>query len=210
MKRFRRIKLNKIRYTSLGSKFFIIFIAFIFIASPIYLRDQTIIEDNIGFEVIATNIDPRTFQNNIINPIRSIEEETLIKKEVTTIDKRMEIVVPYLIKKNKLFASNTDLVRIILEEAEKAGADYRIVVAIMGNESGYCRVNYKKYNCFGYLNKVQYSSFREAFINVVPKVSRIVASCGWNTDKLGRVYGAVYWDSWGDKIYKMAMAIPFI
>jgi hypothetical protein len=80
----------------------------------------------------------------------------------------------------------------IIDTAEANGADYRIVVAIMGVESGFCRVNVLKYNCFGYLNKVQYSGYSEAFSKLVPRISREYAKpYGTNFKALAKAYGMI-------------------
>jgi len=80
----------------------------------------------------------------------------------------------------------------IIDAAEANGADYRIVVAIMGVESGFCRVNVLKYNCFGYLNKVQYSGFTEALAKLVPRISREYAKpYGTNFKALAKAYGMI-------------------
>ncbi len=80
----------------------------------------------------------------------------------------------------------------IIDTAEANGADYRIVVAIMGVESGFCRANVLKYNCFGYLNKVQYSGFSEAFAKLVPRISREYAKpYGTNFKALAKAYGMI-------------------
>jgi hypothetical protein len=112
----------------------------------------------------------------------------------------------FLSSKNSIF-SNKNISEIIITESEKYGADYRIITAMMGKESGYCNAPYKKYNCFGYLNKVQYSSYEEAFKVLVPKIAKTAAIHGWNTKSLAKAYGAVNWEHWGDWVYSVAVSI---
>lgn len=70
------------------------------------------------------------------------------------------------------------------------GADYKVVVAISGIESGFCIAPYKKFNCFGYLNGVQYSSFSQALATLIPKVSREYArKYGTNFEAIAKAYG---------------------
>lgn len=123
-----------------------------------------------------------------------------------SIQKDIDHLYNHLLRFGKRIA-NYEIAKIIVTESRNAGADYRIVMAIIINESGYCRIPYKGFNCFGYLNGVQYSSFEEAFRILTPKVARIVAKHNWNTRALAKTYGAQNVDHWGDKIYKIALSI---
>ncbi len=68
---------------------------------------------------------------------------------------------------------------IFVDEAEQCGGDYRVLVGIAGSESGLGRVNYLKYNPFGYLDHVQYSSEEEALTILACKISQQhIAKCG--------------------------------
>jgi len=79
----------------------------------------------------------------------------------------------------------------IVDLAESNGADYRVLVAIMGTESGWCKADIH-YNCFGYMNKVEYDSFDDAFSHLVPKISVQYARVyGWNFSALTAAYGRV-------------------
>lgn len=78
----------------------------------------------------------------------------------------------------------------IIDLSRANGADYRIIVAISGIESGFCRVNYKGYNCFGYLNGVRYGSYTQAFNALVPAIARQYARpYGTNFEALAKAYG---------------------
>lgn len=93
-------------------------------------------------------------------------------------------------KRYKAPIANSTYAEQIIRLSEKSGADYKVVVAIMGVESGFCIAPYKKYNCFGYLNGVQYTSFSHAFEDLVPKVSRQYAKpYGTNFSAMLKAYG---------------------
>lgn len=78
---------------------------------------------------------------------------------------------------------------IFVDQAEACGGDYRILVGIAGSESGLGRVMYKKYNPFGYLNRVQYDSLEEALNYLACQVSRQhIAPCGDDLYCLARRY----------------------
>jgi|GEM_PF-4384902 len=79
--------------------------------------------------------------------------------------------------------------RIFVDQAEACGGDYRILVGIAGSESGLGRIMYKKYNPFGYLNRVQYNSLEEALTYLACQVSRQhIAPCGDDLACLARRY----------------------
>lgn len=78
---------------------------------------------------------------------------------------------------------------IIVDQADKCGGDYRVLVGIAGSESGLGRVMYKKYNPYGYLNGVQYGSLEEALTDLSCKISQQhIAPCGTDLWCLGRRY----------------------
>lgn len=80
--------------------------------------------------------------------------------------------------------------RAIVTSARAAGGDYRIAVAIMGIESGFCRAPHKKYNCFGFLNGVYYSNFLSAINDIVPRITRNYSNrFGTNFLALAKAYG---------------------
>ncbi len=98
-------------------------------------------------------------------------------------------LVAFLANQGSPVASNyyADL---IISLSEDSGADYRIIVSIMGVESGFCSANYKKYNCFGYLNGVQYANFEQAFRRLVPAVAKQYAiPYGTNFEAMLKAYG---------------------
>lgn len=78
---------------------------------------------------------------------------------------------------------------IMVDRAKECGGDYRILVGIAGSESGLGRINYKKYNPFGYLNGVQYAGFEDAIYELSCKISQQhLAVCGNDLNCLVRRY----------------------
>jgi hypothetical protein len=109
--------------------------------------------------------------------------------EILRLRKEADKLVNYLRRQGSPVA-NYDHAYQIIKLSEANGADYRVIVAIMGMESGFCRANYKKYNCFGFLNGVQYAGFTEAFNHIIPQVARMYAKpFGTNFAALAKAYG---------------------
>jgi hypothetical protein len=78
---------------------------------------------------------------------------------------------------------------IFVDQAERCGGNYRVLVGIAGSESGLGRINYKTFNPFGYLNNVQYTSYEQALTDLACKISRQhIAVCGTDLDCLARRY----------------------
>lgn len=96
---------------------------------------------------------------------------------------------------------------VIIQETEKCGADYKIIVAIAGNESGYGKVSYKLYNPFGYLNGVQYPGWEIALQDLTCKVAKFTNKY---TDiyTLGKIYGAHNPEQWAKNINWHLSRIP--
>jgi hypothetical protein len=93
------------------------------------------------------------------------------------------------LKRQRSVVANYEIASIIVDLSKANGADYRVVVAIMMVESGGCNASFW-HNCFGYLNGVKYSSYPQAFRDLVPKVSRqYAAKFGWNFEALAKAYG---------------------
>ncbi|MFQ5493403.1 MAG: hypothetical protein ACE5DX_04560, partial [Candidatus Dojkabacteria bacterium] len=120
---------------------------------------------------------------------RKAEEERLRRER----EEKIQRLINFLAANGSPVA-NHDIANIIITQSEAYGADYRIVTAIMGVESGFCRQSFW-YNCFGYLNGVSYSSYYDAFLDLVPKVSsQYAARYGWNFEALAKVYGQHEWE----------------
>ena len=128
------------------------------------------------------------------------EQERLRKERQAKIDK----LAAYL---RKVKSPMADFANIIIEEAESCRADYRIITAIAGNESGYGRVPYKLYNPYGYLNKVQYEGWETSLGDLTCKVAKYTNKY---TDlyTLGKVYGAHNPEQWEKNIRWHLSQIP--
>ncbi|GIW57501.1 MAG: hypothetical protein KatS3mg083_446 [Candidatus Dojkabacteria bacterium] len=72
---------------------------------------------------------------------------TNIQEPVRPRDQRAISLEKYLQKQNSYLAQYADL---IIELSDFYNIDYKIVVAIAGVESGFCRINFKPYNCWGF------------------------------------------------------------
>jgi len=83
-----------------------------------------------------------------------------------------------------------NLAELLINTSNASGIDYKLIVAIAGTESGFCRVNYMGYNCFGYLNSVHYSSFDSAIRNLIPLISQnYIRKFGTNFKAFAAAYG---------------------
>lgn len=106
-----------------------------------------------------------------------------------------------LLSKNKSPVASRTYAEQILTLSEQNDADHRIIVAIMGVESGFCKNAFFKngentHNCFGYLNGVTYPDFKTAFDNLIPKIAKQYANkYGWDFESLAKAYGQIGWES---------------
>ncbi len=79
---------------------------------------------------------------------------------------------------------------LIIKRAVECGGDYRIIIAIAGNESGFGRIPYKLYNPYGYLDGVQYSGWEESLYIITCKVSAgFLAPCNQDLNCIINKYG---------------------
>ncbi len=129
------------------------------------------------------------------------EQERLAALRQVKIDK----VAAYLKKVGSPMAPYT---HIIIEEAERCGANYELIVAIAGNESGYGKVSYKQYNPFGYLNGVQYSGWDQSLKALTCKVAAYTNKYGYNLTALGKAYGAQNVETWAKNVSWHISQIP--
>lgn len=137
-----------------------------------------------------------------------VETEKKIAAEKARKEREDKInrVVAFLQKQNSPVA-NYEIASIIVDESAANGADFRVVVAISGIESGFCNASFW-YNCFGYLNGVKYSSYLSAFKDIVPKVARqYAAPYGWNFEALAKAYGMINWQYHSANLYYYASSI---
>lgn len=162
-------------------------------------------------EQTQTNLDiPQVTEESVTtaNTRRKVEEDKKIELErlAKERDDKINRVITFLQNQASPVA-NYDIAAIIVDESEANGADFRVVVAIMGIESGFCNASFW-YNCFGYLNGVRYSSYTDAFSDLVPKVARqYAAPYGWNFEALARAYGMINWEYHSKNLYYYANSI---
>ena len=108
-------------------------------------------------------------------------------------EEKIQRLINFL-RKQKSPVANYETASLVVNLSEANGADYRVVAAIMGVESGFCKQSFW-HNCFGYLNGVRYSSYHNSFSDIVPKVSRqYAARYGWNFEGLAKAYGQHEWE----------------
>jgi hypothetical protein len=72
---------------------------------------------------------------------------TKIKEPVKPRDPRAIRLENYLRSERSVLADHTDL---IIEQSDKYLINYKLVIAIAGVESGYCRLNFRLNNCWGF------------------------------------------------------------
>lgn len=138
------------------------------------------ITDNYAFLKIDSTIN-NTIHSNMVNYVNKYEYE--IKRA-----KRIESLLKLLTRVKSPVATE-HYASLIYDLSDKSGVDYRVIVAIMGTESGYCKKPIY-YNCFGYLNKVKYESYDAAFNHLIPKISnQYVKKYGWDFDAFTKAYG---------------------
>lgn len=150
---------------------------------------------------------------------QAIDEAMQLKPQLEDQERKAEIrakqisgLVVYLKKQKSPVATEAYAAQII-DLAQANNADYRIIVAIMGAESGFCRAPFKisganSHNCFGYLNGVTYDSFTSAFNSLVPKISKQYAvRYGWDFEALAKAYGQHGWEKTSAFMYRIASSL---
>lgn len=105
--------------------------------------------------------------------ISQIQNEIVAKKEEL---KRNEERVVNIAKAEALLSKYNSPMKgyaeIIVRAVEECGGDYKVLLGIAGNESGFGRIPYKLYNPFGYLDGVQYSGWEESLRTLSCKIAR--------------------------------------
>ena len=167
------------------------------------------------------SLNPKV-QNNLIGTLVSLTQDDIEKAQIRKVamekkraeeerirkerDEKISRTIAYL-KSQKSPVANHEIAALLVDLSQTNSADYRILIAIMGTESGYCRAAFYN-NCFGYLNKVKYASFKAAFQDLVPKISRQYATrYGWNFEALAKAYGQVNWQTGAAKMRKIANSV---
>jgi hypothetical protein len=87
------------------------------------------------FAKLSPDLD--NVQSEVKTPVEPIKQR----------DYRAIVLQNFLYTKGSYLANYTDL---IVELSDRYGIDPRIVVAMAGAESSYCKINFRPYNCWGY------------------------------------------------------------
>ncbi|MBN1331856.1 glucosaminidase domain-containing protein [Candidatus Dojkabacteria bacterium] len=117
-----------------------------------------------------------------------------IKKAQEEKMKHVNKINSFLTKKRSPVA-NTKIADMLYDNYKSTGTDYRILLAIMGVESGFCNASFS-YNCFGYLNGARYPNYEAAFKDLIPKISnQYVKPYGTDFEALAKAYGMVNWQA---------------
>ncbi len=118
-----------------------------------------------------------------IQAIYNSKRSEILKKEF---DAKVVKVEAVLKKYNSPFQG---LGHIIVEQADACNGDWKIILAIAGNESGFGKLPVKLYNPFGYLDGVQYSSWEDALTSISCKISqRFIEPCNKSLTCIVKTY----------------------
>ena len=147
---------------------------------------------------------------NLIDTLYTPIYTKLSATELTqTRNQRIASLVSYLKRVGSPIATE-HYAALIIDLAEGQGVDYRIPVALMGTESGWCKSPIY-YNCFGYLNGVHYTSFDDVFNHLIPKISKqYFIRYGWNFAGFVAQYGQISDEAayiYGRKMYSIAIKL---
>jgi hypothetical protein len=104
----------------------------------------------------------------IADEIEELKATRALEIQVEEQQRKIESVEAIFRKYNSPMQGYAEL---IINRTTECGGDYKIIVAIAGNESGFGRIPYKKYNPYGYLDGVQYSGWEEALDYLSCKIS---------------------------------------
>ena len=197
----------------------IVLILFVF-SSRLFFKEKNIQKVQ-NPEYTASQLELRNNYSTLLVPIDLEEikvslsefEKNKVKAEYN-INKEIKIdrLYKFLVNQHSRIATKK-YARLIFELSEANDADYRVIVAIMGVESGFCNAPYmlngnNSFNCFGYINRVQYDSFEDAFNALIPKIaSQYANKYGWNFEALAKAYGQSNWQSAANKMRRYANSL---
>lgn len=122
-------------------------------------------------------------------------------------DQRVVRLERYLRRHRSPLADYADL---IIEESDKYGIPYKMVVAIAYHESGLCRKCFKPYNCWGWMTKDSWESYEEAIPKYIKGLYKGYFSKGVDTiEEIAPTY--VMTDNWPNfvsEINDLMLQIP--
>lgn len=107
---------------------------------------------------------------------KRVEREENVQRAKAILNRYNSVMEPYA--------------EIIVRRAEECGGDYKVLLAIAGNESGFGRIPYKLYNPYGYLDGKQYSGWTESleFLSCVIS-QRFLKPCNNDIACIVKTYG---------------------
>lgn len=150
-------------------------------------------------DLVLPLVDPISIQEANTRKIEDEKRLEAIRIQLEARQLGINRIKNYLTKQKSPVA-NTEISELIYDLSKANGADYRILIAIMGVESGFCNASFN-YNCFGYLNGAKYSDYSAAFRDLVPKVSRqYAARYGTDFVSLAKAYGIINWEYGAEKL----------
>lgn len=149
-------------------------------------------------DVVAETITTETSNSSTLlaikDPSQFDEKIEELKEKEAEEKKKLEQARQAKINKVEAFFKEYGAVmqgygHILVDQAEKCGGDYKVLVGIAGSESGLGRVMYKSYNPFGYLDGVQYASMEEAIEVLSCKISQQhIAPCNGDLNCIAERY----------------------
>lgn len=113
-------------------------------------------------KVVLVNLDDISKEHDAMQVLKELKIQEQDQKEIQHLE-------DYLTQRGSNMAPYAGL---IYDQVKLCGGDYRVLIAIAGNESNFGKVNYKLYNPFGYLNGVQYATYEEALKILSCKISQ--------------------------------------
>ncbi len=175
--------------------FFVSFVLLIFTSIHIFAAGENLdaqVYTEKGSLIQLPVFDSEAIQNANVRKEKERQELAEKQRQRESREGHIAGINTYLSTKKSPIA-NTDVAGILYDSAMEADTDYRILLALIGVESGFCAQDYY-FNCFGYLNGAKYSSFEQAFKDITPKVAKeYAARYGTNFAALAQAYGIVNW-----------------
>lgn len=169
------MKKRKLFLALLASTFLFTLFVYFFLFSGQKTSKNTF--DFVNNKLLATFLDNKDLLESALN---SYQKEKEIKINIAKVENFFQ----------NYKASIKGYGDIIVRKAYECGGDYKILVGIAGNESGLGRIPYKKYNPYGFLNGVEYSSWEEALSTLSCEISKkFIAPCNADLYCIIKRYG---------------------
>lgn len=190
--------IEKQRYNSNKRLIFIISILVVVIIFSQFLRninpvkaEQNILIKGIIYNNSFNNFEKYTDTNKYINNL----DKFLVEKEKIRLAQEQKKIFDLKVNKLESFIKKmgddnyAKSARTILNTAIRCKVDYKLLVAISGVESGFGNINVGKYNPYGYITGIPYTSYDQAINDIYCKFYKYYVSKGLNTaEKIARIY----------------------